>query len=109
MPPISVMKIETTIAKIGRSMKKWERFIGERDSVGLRLEVDLSWLRRDLGTRPRAHEPVDHDSIVRLEAGADDAEIVVGGPGAHHLRLDRAVVEHRHHDLARLVRDHGRV
>src|SRR2546421_5719724 len=109
MPPISVMKIETTIAKIGRSMKKWESFMERAGSVRLRFELDLAGLRRDFRPGPRAQESVDDDPVLRGKARADDAEIVVDRARAHDLGLDGAVVPHHHHFLARLVRDDGGV
>ena len=36
IPPTSVMTILSTPAKIGRSMKKWEKFIIRRTEVGIR-------------------------------------------------------------------------
>src|SRR5579883_3142728 len=105
IPPKSVMKIETTIAKIGRSMKKCERFIVAR-SVRLRFELDLAWLRRHLGAGPRPHEAVDHDTVAGGETGPDDAQVVVARTDAHHPGLDGAVVLHDHDLLLRLIGYH---
>src|SRR5215831_2155504 len=106
-------KTDRTVAKIGRSTKKCETFIefarsdvrtARRSMPSRRL--DLSRLRGDLAAGARAHEPVDDDPIARFEAGADDAEAILGdGPWPHNLRLDSAILLHRHHHLARLIGD----
>src|SRR5215467_5724543 len=59
--------IESTDAKIGRSMKKCERRIGG-PSVRLRLRGGRRGLLfgLDLGTRARAHQSVDDDPVVGL-------------------------------------------
>src|SRR5215831_10675795 len=68
--------------------------------------LDLSRLRGDLAAGARAHEPVDDDPIARFEAGADNAEAILGdGPWPDNLRLDSAILLHRHHHLARLIGD----
>src|SRR6266404_7955345 len=72
--------------------------------------LDLSRLRCHLAARPRPDEPVDDDAVARFEAGADDAEAVIGHrTGTHDLLLDSAVLLHSHHQLARLIGDDGAV
>src|SRR4029077_4605401 len=72
--------------------------------------LDLSRLRRDLGTRPRPHQPVDDDTVARFEAGADDAEAILGHRArTHDLWLDGAALLHGHHQLARLIGNDGAV
>src|ERR1700704_2017954 len=60
--PTMTKTIETTAAKIGRSMKKWERRIGGPAvsiDAGLRIRrrcrVDIGSLLRDLDGRARPH------------------------------------------------------
>src|SRR6266705_3427212 len=104
-PRITKM-IESTEAKIGRSMKKCEIFMTAL--VGLRLRPgsrrrDAALLRRDLGAGPRPHQAVDDDAVVGAEPGPDDAQIV------HHLAegdvflAHRAVGADRERVLARLL------
>ena len=77
--------IETTAAKIGRSMKKWEmRMGGSAVSIGTGPEElgepmptsMLGSLRRHLDARARPHQAVDDDAVVGLEAGGDDAQTI---------------------------------
>src|SRR5215510_1650566 len=75
--------IETTAAKIGRSMKKCEMRIGAWPDL-LSLVADLRsgrgggrrrgllLLRLHLDAGSRAHQPVDHDPVVGREAVLDD-------------------------------------
>src|SRR5262245_61270472 len=94
--PRMMNTIETTDAKIGRSMKKCEIFMP--DSIGLRLRAACGGaacggaacagrpgrgggrgallLRRHLGARTRPHQPVDDHAVVGGEAGLDDAQVV---------------------------------
>src|SRR5260370_13498021 len=68
--PTMTKTIETTAAKIGRSMKKWERRIGSSRSIGLDLPAGgrccsrTRLLRRNLCARPRPHEAVDDHVVV---------------------------------------------
>src|SRR5215469_3951268 len=70
--------METTAAKIGRSMKKWERRTGltsigvDAGSGGCRRGC-ARCLRRNLGAWARAHEPVDNDVVVGREPLGNDA------------------------------------
>src|SRR3546814_20166259 len=74
MPPISMMKIDSTLAKIGRSMKKWESRIAVSPSARpVRPRLDLAGLRRHLRSRPRPQQAVDDDAVVGAEAVAHDA------------------------------------
>src|SRR5690349_19569352 len=75
-----------------------------------RGRLDLSRLRRHLAAWPRPHKAVDDDAVARFEAGADDAEAVIGHrPWAHDLLLDGAVLLHGHHQLARLIGHDGTI
>src|SRR6266404_6460025 len=72
--------------------------------------LDLSRLRCHLAARPRAHKAVDDDAVARFEAGADDAQTIIGHrTRTHDLWLDGAVLLHGHHQLARLIGDDGAV
>src|SRR5258706_13151824 len=100
------MRIDRTAAKIGRSMKKCEKFIyltlartagkghlaasivGE-GSLRRRLRLDRAGVRRDLGARPGAHQPLDDDPIVRRQAAPDDPQAVMAGGPPDHPPPDR--------------------
>src|SRR5438270_739305 len=98
-------KTDRTVAKIGRSMKKCDKFIAASRS-GLSGGLNLTRLRRDLAAGPRPHQPVDDDAVGRRESGTDDAESVVGHrAGTHDLLCDCTVVLHGHHYFALLVGD----
>src|SRR5262249_1068863 len=77
--PTITNTIETTAAKIGRSMKKWERrttlsaaSIRARPGVAERRSGCL--LSGDLRAGARPHQPVDDDVVLRREAVGDDAQ-----------------------------------
>src|SRR5262249_31513221 len=69
-----------------------------------RGRLDLAIPGLHLLPRPRSLQPVDHDPIGRRETRANDAQAVDDGPELDELGADRAVVGHREHDLARLIR-----
>src|ERR1043166_2754920 len=75
-PPRMTNTIDSTEAKIGRSMKKCEIFIS-RVSLVLRLRHARRTLllRRHLGAGARAHQPVDDHPIVRTDAVLDHAQV----------------------------------
>src|SRR2546429_7421450 len=81
-PPTITKTIETTAAKIGRSMKKCEMRIGRsRLSIGggLRgggLRHRLLLLRRHLLPRTHAHQTIDDHAVVGRYALLDHAQIV---------------------------------
>ena len=63
--------IDSTAAKIGRSMKKWEIRIGGVPyfcAVPGTGGFGAPGLRRHLDARPGAHQPVDDHAIGRLRA-----------------------------------------
>src|SRR6185503_20613458 len=113
MTPMIRMISDRTEAKIGRSMKKWEkRMRKDPDERGLlRAGRDLARLRVDLGGRPhhRVGEAVEHDAIVGLQALAHDAQAFVEWSQGHRAALDDIVLVDHEHDLARLVRHDGGV
>ena len=64
---------EITPARIGRSMNSLENPMrGRPSTAGRRLDAPVG--RSDLGAGPHALHAVDHDAIVALQAGADDAQ-----------------------------------
>src|SRR5215472_5610142 len=69
-PPMITNTIETTAAKIGRSMKKCEMRIGGLVGLGGRAARGGRrgfLLRRHLRARARAHEAVNDDVVILLE------------------------------------------
>src|SRR6185312_9247053 len=113
MPPMIRMISDRTEAKIGRSMKKWEkRMRKDPDERGLlRAGRDLARLRVDLGGRlhHRVGETVEHHAVVGLQAVAHDAQAFVDWAQGHRPGLDDIVLVDHEHDLPRLVGDDGRI
>src|SRR5207248_284636 len=77
-PPRMMNTIDSTEAKIGRSMKKREILIA--GSIRLRLRPGRPrrrslLLRRHFGTWPRPHQAVDDDAVVRRDPVLDDAQV----------------------------------
>src|SRR5262245_39459751 len=73
--------IDSTAAKIGRSMKKWEIFIVCAQALFLRGaghgRLRRAGLRRYLDAGTCAHQAFDDDTVARLEPALDDAVAVV--------------------------------
>src|SRR3984885_3980258 len=102
-PPRITKTIETTAAKIGRSMKKCERRMA---SVGLRLigrlvgrrrGRALLLFRRDLHSRARAHQPVDDHAVGGGETVPDHPQAVFElRRGDVSLPGDAAIVDDQH-------------
>ena len=89
-PPRITKTIETTEAKIGRSMKKCEMrmgcsppLLGRRRRAGRcrRGRLRALLLRRHLLARARPHQAVDDDAIVGPDALLDDAQVVATSAG----------------------------
>src|SRR5258707_1219336 len=84
--PTMTKAIEMTAAKIGRSMKKWERRMPGSRSIGVdvrsggRCRRGARWLRRNLCARPRAHQAVDDDVVVGCQALRYDAQAIDDRP-----------------------------
>src|SRR5262245_19352071 len=99
--------IETTDAKIGRSMKKCEIRI-EREALlrgrprRFRLRSFLL-LRRHLGTGTRQHQSVDDDAIVGHEAFLDDTQSVDDLAERHIFLACGALAVDDQHIFARLL------
>src|SRR6266851_2533428 len=107
--PRMTKTIETTAAKIGRSMKKWEYRIRGSHSIGAGLQAGgrrgsgARLLRRYLCARPRAHQAVDNDVVVRRQPLGDDAQTIDDRSKRHVLRpRDILGVDHQH-KLAHLL------
>src|SRR5512135_3138745 len=93
--PASVMMIASTLAKIGRSMKKREKL------------PTLPGLRLHDHPRPQLHEVVDDHPVAFLETAGDDRVGVDPAGHLHRARHDLVVGAGQHH-LARLLRlQHG--
>src|SRR6478752_6886096 len=81
-PPMITKTIETTAAKIGRSMTKCEIRIGlPARSIGLglgsrRLRRRLLVFGCHLLTRTHPHQAIDHNAVVRRHPFLDHAQIV---------------------------------
>ena len=93
-PPRITNTIETTEAKIGRSMKKCEMRIGcGRGYFGFcgglvprrRGARFALFLRRDLLARPRPHQTVHDDAVIGADAALDHAQIVIGDLAERHV------------------------
>src|SRR5215470_526449 len=84
--PRMTKTIETTAAKIGRSMKKWERRIRGSRSIGVDLRAGgrccsgARSLWRNLCAWPRAHEAIDDDVVVGCQALRNDAQAINDRP-----------------------------
>src|SRR5712671_1686950 len=113
--PRMTKTIETTAAKIGRSIKKWERRIRGPHSIGVDFRADgrccssARSLWRHLCAWARSHEAVDNDVVVRRQTLRDDAQAInerserdVFRPG------DVLTVDHQH-ELPHLLGPNGGV
>src|SRR5260370_32430849 len=84
--PTMTKTIETTAAKIGRSMKKWERRIRGPRSIGADLRAGgrrrsgARLLRRNLSARARPHQAVDDDIVVGRQTLGDDPQAIDARP-----------------------------
>src|SRR6266849_6869671 len=101
--PRMTKTIETTAAKIGRSMKKWERRMRDSRSIGADLSAGgrrgsgARLLRRNPCAWPRSHEAVDDDVVVGRQALRDDAQAIDDRPERDVFRpVDVFGVDHQH-------------
>src|SRR5262249_19343123 len=105
--------IETTEAKIGRSMKKCEIFMPA--SVGLRLRRGRGrgrgalLLRGDLSARARPHHSVHHHPIGGREARLDHPQVADKLAEGDVFLADLVVGAHHQHVFARLLGADGRI
>src|ERR1700693_6357245 len=102
--PTMTKTIETTAAKIGRSMKKWERRMRGSRSIGVdwraggRCRSGARWVWRYLCAWPRPHQAID-----------DDAQAVNDRPERDVFRpRDVLGIDHQH-ELAHLLGPDGGV
>src|SRR5882757_1648343 len=113
--PTMTKTIETTAAKIGRSMKKWERRMCGSRSIGVDLRpgdrcrsgARLLW--RNLSAGPRPHEAVDDDVVVGRQALGDDAQALDERPERDVFRPGDILGVDHHHELAHLLGPDGGV
>src|SRR5258708_33119035 len=116
MKPTRVTMIEMTLAKIGRSTKKWENRMPAAPSDGYarrdpglfrggcrRGGLDLAVLGLDLLPRPRPLQAIDDDSIGRRDACANDAQTLHHRTKLDQLGADGAVVGDGEDDLAGFI------
>src|SRR5580700_11198874 len=107
--------IETTAAKIGRSMKKWERRMPGSRSVGVDLRAGgrcrggARCLRRNLCAWPRSHQAVDDDVVVGSQALRDDAQAVDDRPERDVSRPGDVLGVDHQHEFAHLLGPDGGV
>src|SRR5690606_9808349 len=128
MSPPRKMSTDSTPAKMGRSMKKRERFMDansccrSRSGGGRLAAVVLGFLaitrdlglgchgyglRRHHGTGAHALQAVDDDVLARLEARGDHAQAVNRRAQRDLAVLGLVVFAHHHHELLVLVGAHG--
>src|SRR5260370_12200130 len=100
---------ETTAAKIGRSMKKWDwRICGSR-SIGADLRADgrrgsdARLLRRYLSAWARAHQAVDDDVVIGRQTLGDDAQAIDDRSKRYVLRPGDILRVYHQHRLAHLL------
>src|SRR5262245_518525 len=99
MPPTSTMTIDSTAAKIGRSMKKCENFTADASA----LRRQRGHLRRHLGAGTHTLQPIDDDRLATVEALADDAIAVDARARPNDARRRRAVLANDKDDPQVLV------
>src|SRR5262252_4602832 len=113
--PTMTKMIETTAAKIGRSMKKSERRICGSRSIGVDLRAGgrcrsgarLLW--RNLCAWPRSHEAVDDDVIVGRQALRNDSQAIDDRPEGDVFRTGNVLGVDHQHELAYLLGPDGGV
>src|SRR5258705_2304933 len=111
--PTMTKMIETTAAKIGRSMKKWVRRIRGSRSIGVdsraggRCRSGARLLRRNLCAWPRPHQAVDDDVVVGPQTLGDDAQAVDDRPERDVFRPGDVLGVDDQHELAHLFGPDG--
>src|SRR6266498_4443366 len=122
MAPATTMTIDSTVAKIGRSMKKWDKVMQPGSSPaclwlgggrfwrwqGLVLR-DLLLLRIDLGACSHPLHPVHNHPILRLQPVANHTQ-TIDDWSQRHLTVFHGVlvIEHEGEALREIAAD-GRV
>src|SRR5207247_1489499 len=90
IPPTSTMTMERTAAKIGRRMKKWEKFMRRETAMSIGGSV-LCFSKRFCvhdEARPHAHQPFNDDQVARLQTGTHDPQAVNHRAGLHRAEFD---------------------
>src|SRR5262245_22306038 len=104
--PATTMMIETTDAKIGRSMKKDEMFMeAESPSRGRRRHTgtDGHLFGRDLRSRPHPLQSIDDDDVAGFEAFANDAQTLLGTPELNRTVLNLVARTEHENIVLRLI------
>src|ERR1700683_2036873 len=107
-PPRITNTIETTAAKIGRSMKKCEmRIVLASPRLGFVPPFGFCWrvllLRRHLLARPRAHQAVDDDAVGGVEPILDHAQPAVDLSERDVFLPDHVAVVDDQHEFVHLL------
>src|SRR5580693_4167986 len=107
-PPRITNTIETTAAKIGRSLNKCEmRIVLVSASLGFVRPFGFCWrvllLRRDLLAGTRAHQAIDDDAIGGGEPVLDHAQPAVDLSKRDVFLLDHVAVVDNQHEFAHLL------
>src|SRR5438045_5321248 len=101
------MTIDSTEAKIGRLMKKWENFmcllLGRGGSMFV-CTSDGFPAGLHLCSRSHAHEPVDQHPIVRVNALADHSQVSDGRTEHNFARLNGILIVDHVHKFLSLIR-----
>src|SRR5215831_4065021 len=111
--PAIVRISESTVAKTGRSMKKWESRIEIRLFRGRLVSRQHDVARYRGHNRPRANGRIcqtgNHHPLILGQAGRDDAKTFLDWSQCHRLDLNLVIRPNRINDFATLIRGHGRV
>src|SRR5882724_3049684 len=113
--PTMTKTIETTAAKIGRSMKKWEMRIRGSRSIGADLRAGgrpgsgARLLRRNLCTGASAHQAVHDDFVVGRQTLGDDSQAIDDRPERDVFRPGDVLGVDHQHELAHLLDADGGV
>src|SRR6516225_6016736 len=119
-PPRMTKTIDTTEAKIGRSIKKCEIRMRSRRRLFRRLRrasrrrrvrrLGRPQLGSNLLIWPRLHQSAHHDPVIRTDALLDDAQVVGGELTDRDISLTRYILSIDDHDIsARLLGRNGSI
>src|SRR6266853_2872421 len=86
IPPTSTMTMERTAAKIGRRMKKWEKFMPSETGGSILCFSERFCIHQD--ARTHAHQPFNDDLFARFQAGIHDPQSVDDRASLHRTELD---------------------
>src|SRR5262245_43003908 len=110
----AIVKIsESTVAKIGRSIKKWENRIDDPISRGRLFgrQHDVARYRGHNSSRAngRIRQAGNHHAVIAGQTGRDNPKTLFHRPECHRLGFNLVIGPDRVHDLATLIGHHGRV